>query len=67
MTKDNLSELMTFNEVAQALKIKVATLRKWAFERRMPIVRVGLRAVRIPTAWVTDQIKKGYRPAQETR
>jgi excisionase family DNA binding protein len=39
-------KLLTVDELAEALKLKPATLRRWSYERRIPLVRVGRRAVR---------------------
>ena len=55
-------ELMTFKETSRWIKVRVCTLRKWARERRMPIVRIG-RGLRVPASWVRDQIRKGFVPA----
>ena len=56
------SELLTFKETSTWIKVKVPTLRKWAARRRMPTIRIG-RGLRVPAAWVEEQIQKGYRPA----
>ena len=55
-------ELLTLGETSEWLKVKVSTLRKWAAERRMPIVRVG-RGIRVPVRWVEDTIRQGYQSA----
>ena len=38
--------LLRIEELAAVLKVKVATLRRWTYSRRIPCVRVGRRAVR---------------------
>jgi excisionase family DNA binding protein len=40
------SSLLTVDDVARQLALKPCTIRKWIFQRRMPVVRIG-RAVRI--------------------
>ena len=39
-------KLMRAEELAQALGLQVATVRRWTYERRLPCVRIGKRAVR---------------------
>ena len=56
------TELLTLREASGWLKVKVPTLRKWGYQRKMPLVRIG-RGIRIPTAWVLEQIRVGYQPA----
>ena len=38
--------LLRAEELAQALGLQVATVRRWTYERRLPCVRIGKRAVR---------------------
>ena len=38
--------LLRADELAQALKCQVATVRRWTYERRIPAVRVGKRSIR---------------------
>lgn len=58
------SELLTFKETSDWIRVKVPTLRKWAAKRIMPTIRIG-RGLRVPVAWVEEMIQKGYRPAVE--
>ena len=54
-------ELLTFRETSEWIKVKIPTLRKWAAQRQMPVVRIG-RGLRVPASWVRDQIRQGYQP-----
>ena len=55
-----MTKLTTITETAQMLALKESTLRKWILQRRMPFVRLGGRAIRIPIAWIEEQVKLGY-------
>jgi excisionase family DNA binding protein len=46
MTDLNIEKLLNADELAEAINIKVATVRRWTYERRIPAVRVGKRSVR---------------------
>lgn len=39
-------KLLTCDELAEALKLRPATIRRWTYARRIPAVRIGARAVR---------------------
>ena len=54
-------ELLTFRETSEWIRVKIPTLRKWAAQRKMPVVRIG-RGLRVPASWVRDQIRQGYQP-----
>lgn len=58
-------KLVTFEEAAAILGLRVSTLRKWRVQRRIPIVRVSTRAIRIPVEWVLQRIREGYEHAVE--
>lgn len=47
---------LTFGQVAQRLGCDVNVVRRWARTEQCPTVRDG-RRVRIPAAWVTEQIE----------
>lgn len=49
-------------EVAEMLGIKTSTIRKWIFDRRLTVIKVG-RSVRIPSQEVERVIRKGIRAA----
>ncbi len=59
-------ELLTFREISDWIKVKVPTLRKWAAQRKMPVVRIG-RGLRVPAKWVSEQIQAGYQPAVDAK
>ena len=47
MPRPDLSEpLLTCAELADRLNVRPATIRAWTFQRRIPYVRIGARAVR---------------------
>lgn len=49
-------------EVAEKLGIKVSTVRRWIFDRRLSVIKLG-RSVRIPATEVDRIIRTGIRPA----
>lgn len=60
-------ELVTVAEAAEAMALKTSTIRKWLYERRIPYIRLGKRAVRIPKSWIREQIHTGWHdPIKET-
>ena len=58
------SKLLTVEEAATRLGLKVSTLRRRILERRIDYVKNG-RSVRIPLEAVERIITSGYRPAIE--
>jgi excisionase family DNA binding protein len=61
-----MNDLLTVAETAQALNLKVSTVRAWLARRKLPRVNCG-RAVRIPANAVTDFIERNTIPAREPR
>jgi excisionase family DNA binding protein len=62
MTRETgAKRLLTFDEAAGQLGLKVVTLRVWAAKRRIGVVRLG-RSVRIPAAEVDRLIDTGFVP-----
>ena len=57
-----VSQLLTVEEVAGRLGVKVATIRRRILERKIDYVKNG-RTVRIPVETVERIIDQGYRPA----
>jgi excisionase family DNA binding protein len=57
----NKGELVTVKEAANLLRMQPSTVRKWIATRRCPYAKIGQRAVRIPKAWIDEQIRKGWR------
>jgi predicted site-specific integrase-resolvase len=39
-------QLLRAGDLAQTLGLQVATVRRWTYERKIPCVRIGKRAVR---------------------
>ncbi len=56
------SDLMDIREAAKYLKLKVPTLRKWRFERKLSIYKIG-RTVRFKKADLDALIAKSCLPA----
>lgn len=57
-----MNQLLKPEEVGALLKIKEGTIRRWIFQRRIPVVRVG-RAVRIRVEDVERLVRDGLTPA----
>jgi excisionase family DNA binding protein len=60
---EEMDHLLTINEFAVALRIKVSCVRRWIYERRVTVVRVG-RLVRIPSSELVRFVREGTRPAK---
>jgi excisionase family DNA binding protein len=58
--------LTTFKHGAERLGIKEPTLRLWAAEQRIAVVRLG-RLVRIPVEEIDRLIAEGTVPARRAR
>jgi excisionase family DNA binding protein len=61
-----MKNLLTVAETAEALNIKIATVRAWLLRRKLPRVNCG-RAVRIPADAITKFIERNTVPAREER
>lgn len=61
-----MKQLLTVAEAAEALGLKVATIRAWVSRRKLPRVSCG-RAVRIPAQAIADFIERNTIPAREER
>lgn len=61
-----MTKLLTVAETADALSLKISTVRAWIAKRKLPRVSCG-RAVRIPAAAVEQFIEKNTIPAREPR
>jgi excisionase family DNA binding protein len=59
-----MKNLLTVAETAEALNIKIATVRAWLLRRKLPRVNCG-RAVRIPAEAVAQFIERNTIPARE--
>jgi excisionase family DNA binding protein len=61
-----MTQLLTVKQAAEALGLKVATIRAWVAKRKLPRVNCG-RAVRIPANAVAEFIERNTIPAREER
>jgi excisionase family DNA binding protein len=64
--EDEMSKLLSVTETAEALNIKVSTVRAWLLRRKLPRVNCG-RAVRIPAEAIAEFIERNTIPAKEER
>jgi excisionase family DNA binding protein len=58
------TKLLTVAQTAEALNLKVSTVRAWLAKRKLPRVNCG-RAVRIPAEAVAEFIQHNTIPARE--
>ena len=56
--------LLTLQEAADRLGLKLATVRFWVWQRKIETVRIG-RAVRVREECVRQLIEKGTLPARD--
>lgn len=56
--------LMNVDESARYLGLQPSTVRRWVWERRFPVVKLG-RRVLIRQEVLDELIKRGERPARE--
>ena len=61
-----MKNLLTVAETADALNLKVSTVRAWLLRRKLPRVNCG-RAVRIPAEAIAQFIERNTIPAREDR
>ena len=61
-----MTQLLTVKQTADALGLKVATIRAWVLRRKLPRVNCG-RAVRIPAEAIAEFIERNTIPAREPR
>jgi excisionase family DNA binding protein len=61
-----MSQLLTVQQAADALGLKVSTIRAWVSRRKLPRVNCG-RAVRIPAQAIAEFIERNTIPAREER
>jgi excisionase family DNA binding protein len=59
-----MSQLLTVQQAADALGLKVSTIRAWLLRRKLPRVSCG-RAVRIPAQAIAEFIERNTVPARE--
>lgn len=58
-----LGRMLTCEEAAQALGVRVSTIRRMIFEKRIDTVRPTRRSVRIPEAAIESILNEGFTPA----
>jgi excisionase family DNA binding protein len=61
-----MDQLLTVKQAADAMGLKVATIRAWLSRRKLPRVNCG-RAVRIPAEAIAEFIERNTIPAREER
>jgi excisionase family DNA binding protein len=61
-----MSQLLTVKQAADALGLKVTTIRAWVSRRKLPRVNCG-RAVRIPSDAIVEFIERNTIPARDPR
>ncbi len=57
--------LLRVEQAAELLNVKPSTIRAWLLRRKLPKVRVGARAVRIPRDSLEKMIAENTVPARE--
>jgi excisionase family DNA binding protein len=62
-TRPDLGMLLTVEEVAARLGLRVSTIRRMILERRIDTVRPSVRAVRIPESAIRRILEKGFTPS----
>lgn len=63
----NGPNLFRVEEAAEFLNLKPSTIRAWLLKRKLPFVRIGERAIRIPRAALEELIACGTSPARRLR
>jgi excisionase family DNA binding protein len=66
MDRNLTLRLLRVEEAAEFLNVKPSTIRAWLLRRRLPFVRVGKRAVRIPLEALEGLISENLIPARES-
>jgi excisionase family DNA binding protein len=61
-----MKKLLTVAEAAEALNLRISTIRAWLLRRRLPRVNCG-RSVRIPAEAIERFIERNTVPAKEER
>jgi excisionase family DNA binding protein len=59
--------LLRVTEVAERLGLRASTIRAWILHRRIEVVRVGRKAIRIPSSAVQEIIEAGLIPTRDDR
>ena len=58
-----MEQLLTVKEAAKMLSCSEAAIRKWVYQRRLPVVKVG-RLTRLRLSDLETLVERGLRSAQ---
>ncbi len=61
------NKLLTAEQAAQILGIKLVTMRSWIAKRMVGSTRLGKRAIRVPDSEIQKLIERGSVPALPER
>ena len=61
-----MKNLLSVAETAEALNLKVSTVRAWLAKRKLPRVNCG-RAVRVPAEAIAQFIERNTIPARDVQ
>jgi len=67
MRRGSVLDLLRVEEAADFLNVKPSTIRAWLLRRKLPKVRVGARAVRVPREALEKLIAENTVPARQER
>ncbi|MDE3040764.1 MAG: helix-turn-helix domain-containing protein [Nitrospirota bacterium] len=63
ITHVELGKLLTVEDAAARLGLRVSTIRRMILERRIDTVRPSVRAVRIPESAIRRILERGFTPS----
>jgi excisionase family DNA binding protein len=66
-TTESTDRLLDVNEAAAMLSVKPGTLYAWAYQRRIPVVKLLGKALRFRLSDIQRLIAAGDRPALQSR
>ena len=66
-SKPDADRLLDVNDAAAMLAVKPTTLYQWAYQRRIPVVKLMGRALRFRLSEIQRLIRDGERPALRTQ
>ncbi len=59
-----MEKLLTVKQAAELLSCSEAAIRKWLYQRRLPVVKVG-RLTRLRARDLEALVARGLRPSQD--
>ena len=59
--------LHTVEEVSRRLGLRISTIRRMVFEKKIAVYRPSRRAVRVSEKTIQEILRKGYTPAVTAR